>query len=96
MPPLDEQARAWDLDGAGAGPLVVRWNLHGGMDYEGARADYFPFDRLVDEGRGVTRIVGMGLAGDEAVAEGDRHRRHRPDQCKTPEEQDDAPPTTTG
>jgi len=67
MPPLDEQARAWDLDGAGAGPLVVRWNLHGGMDYEGARADYFPFDRLVDEDVPTRRTLAR-LAREAAAA----------------------------
>jgi hypothetical protein len=27
---------------------VARWNLHAGRGYEEARADYFPFDRLVE------------------------------------------------
>jgi len=47
MPPIGEQARlAADLT---AGPLVVRWMLHGGLDYSGAIERYEPFDRLVDE-----------------------------------------------
>ncbi len=29
--------------------LIVRWMLHAGLDYEGARARYAPFDRLVTE-----------------------------------------------
>jgi uncharacterized protein YecE (DUF72 family) len=31
------------------GPLVVRWNLHAGFKYEEAKAQYAPFNRLVDE-----------------------------------------------
>ncbi|MCG8435275.1 MAG: DUF72 domain-containing protein [Gammaproteobacteria bacterium] len=31
------------------GPLVVRWNLQAGFNYEQARARYEPFDKLVDE-----------------------------------------------
>lgn len=30
------------------GPLVVRWNLHGGLRYEDAKHRYAPFDRLLD------------------------------------------------
>jgi uncharacterized protein YecE (DUF72 family) len=50
MPPVGEQARAFELDAPGGGPpLVARWNLHAGRQYEEAKADYFPFDRLVEE-----------------------------------------------
>jgi uncharacterized protein YecE (DUF72 family) len=50
MPPVDEQALAHGLaPSAGRSPLVVRWNLHAGRGYEEARADYFPFNRLVEE-----------------------------------------------
>jgi uncharacterized protein YecE (DUF72 family) len=50
MPPAAEQARAFGLDPLGGGPpLVARWNLHAGRQYEQAKADYFPFDRLVEE-----------------------------------------------
>ena len=31
------------------GSLVVRWNLHAGFKYEEAKAQYAPFNRLVDE-----------------------------------------------
>jgi uncharacterized protein YecE (DUF72 family) len=31
------------------GPLVVRWNLHAGFRYEQAKAQYAPFNKLVDE-----------------------------------------------
>ena len=49
MPGAAEQAAAFGLDGpARRGPLVARWNLHAGRRYEEARADYFPFDRLVE------------------------------------------------
>lgn len=50
MPPVAEQARAFGLDAAGCTlPLVARWNLHAGRHYEEAKADYAPFDRLVEE-----------------------------------------------
>ena len=48
MPPVETQAAAFGLE-SGSRPLVARWNLHAGRDYEGAKADYFPFDRLVEE-----------------------------------------------
>jgi uncharacterized protein YecE (DUF72 family) len=47
MPPLLEQARR--LAGLAAGALVARWNLRPGLEYEAARAQYSPFDRLVDD-----------------------------------------------
>ncbi|MGH8695170.1 MAG: DUF72 domain-containing protein [Burkholderiales bacterium] len=47
MPALAEQARRTaDL---AAGPLVARWNLRAGLEYEAAKAAYAPFDRLVDD-----------------------------------------------
>ena len=50
MPPAAAQAAAFGLDRPDCpGPLVARWNLHGGRDYEGAKARYAPFDRLVEE-----------------------------------------------
>jgi len=50
MPPLEAQADVWRLDRFPlTSPLVVRWNLHAGKDYEGAKQEYFPFDRLVEE-----------------------------------------------
>lgn len=48
MPPVERQAAAFALD-RGDRPLVARWNLHAGRDYEGAKADYFPFNRIVEE-----------------------------------------------
>jgi len=50
MPPVEEQAEAFGLDPRRvAKPLVARWNLHAGKGYEEAKADYFPFDRLVEQ-----------------------------------------------
>jgi uncharacterized protein YecE (DUF72 family) len=45
MPAVAEQARRI---GAGDGPLVARWSLHAGFRYEEAKAEYAPFNRLVD------------------------------------------------
>ncbi len=48
--PLRQAAALALLDGdAPAGPLIVRWSLHGGFKYEQAKAKYEPFDKLVDE-----------------------------------------------
>ena len=47
--PLRQAAALALLDGEPAGPLIVRWSLHGGFKYEQAKAKYEPFDRLVDE-----------------------------------------------
>jgi len=50
MPPAAAQAAVFGLDRDDCPwPLVARWNLHAGRAYEQARADYFPFDRLVEE-----------------------------------------------
>jgi uncharacterized protein YecE (DUF72 family) len=48
MPRVETQAAAFGLE-SGSHPVVARWNLHAGRDYEGAKADYFPFSRLVEE-----------------------------------------------
>jgi uncharacterized protein YecE (DUF72 family) len=47
LPALPEQARR--LAGLAPGPLVARWNLRAGLEYEAAKARYAPFDRLVDD-----------------------------------------------
>jgi uncharacterized protein YecE (DUF72 family) len=68
MPPVAEQAAAFGLDQPGCTlPLVVRWNLHAGRQYEEARSDYFPFDRLVEEDVGTRQPLGR-LARDAAAA----------------------------
>ena len=49
MPAAAQQATSLGVDAVACRmPLVVRWNLHAGRDYEGAKADYFPFNRLVE------------------------------------------------
>ena len=45
---MDHDAGAHDEAWRLAGPLVIRWNLHAGLRYEGAKNRYAPFDRLVD------------------------------------------------
>jgi uncharacterized protein YecE (DUF72 family) len=47
MPSLHEQCML--ATDATSRALVVRWMLHPGLRYEGARRRYEPFDRLVDE-----------------------------------------------
>ncbi|WOD20727.1 DUF72 domain-containing protein [Paraburkholderia kirstenboschensis] len=46
--PLRQAAALALMDGEPAGPLIVRWSLHGGFKYEQAKAKYEPFDQLVD------------------------------------------------
>lgn len=71
MPPPDMQAETFGLDAAGCRlPLVARWNLHAGRGYEEARADYFPFNRLVEEDR-ATRAILARLALSAAGADRD-------------------------
>jgi uncharacterized protein YecE (DUF72 family) len=52
--------------------LVVRWSLnpHTGADYEGAKEQYAPFDKLVDEDPG-TRAT-LAYAAVEAVQRGEK------------------------
>jgi uncharacterized protein YecE (DUF72 family) len=45
MPSPDRQAALVDP----GGPLVVRWMLHSGLEYDDAKERYAPFDALVDE-----------------------------------------------
>ncbi|RFU46416.1 DUF72 domain-containing protein [Paraburkholderia sp. DHOC27] len=65
--PLRQAAALALLDGEPAGPLIVRWSLHGGFKYEQAKAKYEPFDRLVDEDP-TTRIALAELAARYAIA----------------------------
>jgi uncharacterized protein YecE (DUF72 family) len=72
MPPVAEQASSLGIDAAACRmPLVVRWNLHAGRDYEGAKADYFPFNRLVEEDpasrRGLARLAHAAAAAERDV-----------------------------
>jgi uncharacterized protein YecE (DUF72 family) len=49
MPEVLRQAAALALlDDDTAGPLVVRWSLHAGFEYETAKAKYEPFNQIVD------------------------------------------------
>jgi uncharacterized protein YecE (DUF72 family) len=68
MPPVDVQA---DALATSAGPLVVRWMLGAGQEYEAARERYAPFDRLVDpdpatRGAIVALVRGARQAGHAA------------------------------
>jgi hypothetical protein len=66
--PLRQAAALALLDGeAPAGPLVIRWSLHGGFKYEQAKAKYEPFNRLVDEDT-ATRMAVADLAARYALA----------------------------
>ena len=47
MPAAEEQLPL--LRALWPGPLVARWNLHAGLAYVEARANYEPFNRLIDE-----------------------------------------------
>ena len=72
MPPAAEQALAFGIDAAACRmPLVVRWNLHAGRDYEGAKEDYFPFNRLVEEDaasrHALARLARAAAASDRDV-----------------------------
>jgi uncharacterized protein YecE (DUF72 family) len=66
MPPVAEQAVAFNA-GGGNQPLVVRWNLHAGRDYAGAKSDFFPFDRLIEEDHASRRALAH-LASTAATA----------------------------
>ncbi|MCC8394130.1 DUF72 domain-containing protein [Paraburkholderia sp. MMS20-SJTR3] len=65
--PLRQAAALALLDGEPAGPLIVRWSLHGGFKYEQAKAKYEPFSRLVDEDP-ATRASLAELAARYALA----------------------------
>ncbi|MGF6467771.1 DUF72 domain-containing protein [Paraburkholderia youngii] len=65
--PLRQAAALAQLDGEPAGPLIVRWSLHGGFKYEQAKAKYEPFNRLVDEDP-ATRASLAELAARYALA----------------------------
>jgi len=65
MPDLAAQAAAMGR----SGPFVARWNLHGGIACTEARAQYAPFDRLVDHDPGTRSALG-GLCA-RALAAGE-------------------------
>jgi uncharacterized protein YecE (DUF72 family) len=64
MPPLEEQLPI--LRQLWPGPLVARWNLHskhGRFGYETAKAQYAPFDQLVDEDPATREVLARVIAG---------------------------------
>ena len=65
--PLRQAAALALLDGDPAGPLIVRWSLHGGFKYEQAKAKYEPFNQLVDQDPS-TRAALAELAARYALA----------------------------
>ena len=65
--PLRQAAALALLDGEPAGPLIVRWSLHGGFKYEQAKAKYEPFDQLIDRDP-ATRASLAELAARYALA----------------------------
>jgi uncharacterized protein YecE (DUF72 family) len=59
MPPVDRQ-----VSSGAQGPLLIRWMLRAGDDYESARARYAPFDRLREPDKlNRDRIASMAGAG---------------------------------
>ncbi|CAH2778395.1 MAG: FIG003003: hypothetical protein [uncultured Paraburkholderia sp.] len=65
--PLRQAAALALLNGEPAGPLIVRWSLHGGFKYEQAKAKYEPFNQLVDQDP-ATRASLAELAARYALA----------------------------
>ncbi|MBV8804513.1 MAG: DUF72 domain-containing protein [Sinobacteraceae bacterium] len=66
MPPVDSQV----ID-SGPGPLIIRWMLQPGEDYESAGARFAPFDRIVEadklsRGR-IAKLVKRGLSAGRDV-----------------------------
>lgn len=64
MPPAARQVQA--LHAAGSGDFICRWNLHQGLRYNQAKAQWAPFDRLqapdVDTREALARAVVAALA----------------------------------
>jgi uncharacterized protein YecE (DUF72 family) len=66
MPPVDSQV----LDG-GAGPMIIRWMLAPGDDYESAGARFAPFNRITEPDKlsrsRITGLVKRGLSAGRDV-----------------------------
>jgi uncharacterized protein YecE (DUF72 family) len=66
MPPVDSQV----LDG-GAGPVIIRWMLQPGDDYESAGARFAPFNRIVEPDKlsrsRIASLVNRGLSAGRDV-----------------------------
>jgi uncharacterized protein YecE (DUF72 family) len=69
MPSLLAQARL--IPPAARRPLIVRWLMRSGDDYEGARSRFLPFDRLAEPDRerreDIVTLVSKALAHDVAA-----------------------------
>jgi uncharacterized protein YecE (DUF72 family) len=67
MPPVDQQVRG----PRGKDPLLIRWMLQPGDDYESAGARYAPFDRLREPDKlnrdRIAAMVGAGLSAGRDV-----------------------------
>jgi uncharacterized protein YecE (DUF72 family) len=66
MPPVDTQVRD-----TGVGPLVVRWMLQAGDEYQSAAARFAPFDRMVSPDKlnrsRISTLVKSGLSSGRDV-----------------------------
>lgn len=66
MPPVDSQVL-----GGNAGPLVIRWMLQPGDDYESASARFAPFNRIVEPDKlsrsRISALVKRGLSAGRDV-----------------------------
>lgn len=66
MPPVDSQV----LEG-GVGPVIIRWMLQPGDDYESAAARFAPFDRIVEPDKlsrsRIASLVKRGLSAGRDV-----------------------------
>jgi uncharacterized protein YecE (DUF72 family) len=68
MPPIEAQLPL--LRALWPGPLVCRWNLHrrhGAYGYEDAKAQYEPFDRLVDPDPDTRQVLARVIAATTAA-----------------------------
>ena len=70
MPPIEDQLPL--LRALWPGPLVCRWNLHrrhGAYGYEAAKAQYEPFDKLVDPDVETRQHLARVIAGTTGAGE---------------------------
>jgi uncharacterized protein YecE (DUF72 family) len=67
MPPVDSQV----FDGGGTGPMIIRWMLAPGDDYESAGARFAPFNQITEPDKlSRSRIAGLvkrGLSAERDV-----------------------------
>ncbi len=67
MPPVDRQV----TPSGARGPLLIRWMLHPGEDYESAGARYSPFDRLREPDKlnrdRIAAMISVGLSAGRDV-----------------------------